>query len=84
MNQIMLLYAIWDTVAENYGFVFEQQNHGTAVRSIRTQMNADDNKDDYQLHCLGEFNHKTGTIKLNPDGNINIPWQEKEVRGDPL
>ena len=58
------LYVVNDRVAETSGPIFEARNHGVATRKYKHMLNEEKalNVDDYQLLCIGEFDHDVNLI----------------------
>lgn len=52
-TDLVHLYAIYDTVAEEFGPLYQAINDGVALRNYFNFMVNIDFKDDYQLHHIG-------------------------------
>lgn len=57
------LYCIYDRVAEESGPVFEAKNDGVAMRKFQMFMEDKPFAEDYQLNCIGEYDHETGCVE---------------------
>jgi len=69
-NQI---YAVYDTVAESFGFLFECANDMVAKRTVNNGFSNNPDKKDYKLIKLGQFDHSTGHILIhNPEVEISL------------
>lgn len=57
----MKLYSVCDSVAEEYGPVFEAKNDDVAKRSFKQILDKSSvSPADFELCCIGEFDHETG------------------------
>lgn len=61
----MKLYTIYDKLAEQSGPIFEDSNDMTAIRTFHAVIKQ--NKDDYDLYSLGEYNRNTCEITFNKE-----------------
>lgn len=78
---VLLIYSIWDKVAEEAGPLFTAKSDAVAIRSYRIALRESE-PSEHVLYCLGEFN----TEKVDVDGlphprEIFIP---KEVKANGL
>jgi len=71
-NQI---YALYDTVAESYGFLFESPNDQVAKRTVNNGFANNPDKKDYKLVKLAQFDHCTGHILVH-DQEVEIPLEK--------
>jgi len=70
----LMIYSIFDNVAQVYNRPYYMVNSGMATRSFTDEVNrpSDDNPmykhpNDYDLYLLGEFDDETGTVvTVNP------------------
>jgi len=74
----MNLYTILDTVANEYGPVFEAGNHGVAKRAFRQMLSKEvTHPDEYSLYCIGEVDKKslklTNKIEVVCNGDSAVP-----------
>lgn len=57
------VYSIYDSVAEQYGPVFNCNNDGVAIRNYKQALDSVKySQDDWILYCLGTFEDETGVI----------------------
>lgn len=70
------LYGVYDKRAESYTGLFSSENDSTAVRSFQGSIAQvpDDFLADYELHCLADYDDKTGAIfqPVNPSSKPEI------------
>jgi len=61
------LFTVYDSVAEDYGPIFEAKNEVVAVRSFKQMLQNPNNPvviEDFLLYYLGEYDHDTAVIEL--------------------
>ena len=68
------LYSIFDTVAEQYGPLFQAANVDVANRSFKNLIERPENgvtdPSEYELHYIGEFDYESGDLEPAPDGAV--------------
>lgn len=63
------LFSVRDSVADEFGPVFEAKNVGTAIRKYKDLLSQDAfkaNKDEFELFRLGTFDHVSGVLEVFP------------------
>ncbi len=57
------IYSIYDSVAEEYGPIFNAKSDAVAKRAVSGILNSGEiRSNDYDLYCLGTYNTDTGEI----------------------
>lgn len=59
------LYSIYDNIAEVFNKPFTEINDNSATRSFVESLNDRNNKTDYDLYRVGEFNDSNGELVSN-------------------
>lgn len=60
------LYTIKDTIADEFGPLFQAKNDGVASRQFKHLLQREDldfNNNEYLLYCVGEWNTEDGNFK---------------------
>lgn len=68
----MRLYAIYDTVAREFGPPFISINDETAVRSARREFMNIPSATDFVVHYLGDYDAVTGAIVVRTEGPLKM------------
>jgi len=77
MEKVRYLYVVHDTVADEYGPIFEAVNDQVAHRSFKTILKQATYPDDFQLVSLGYINDDMVLISELRDVNIILESMEK-------
>lgn len=63
------IFTVKDTKAQTYETPFAQRNEIVALRTFSAEVNREDprntlwtNPEDFELHCIGDFNMETGDL----------------------
>ncbi|WNK13202.1 MAG: nonstructural protein [Microvirus sp.] len=77
----LVLYAIKDTVGEEFGPIFGAKNDATAYRSFAQTMADNKYPQEFLLHSVGTYNTETGIIEAFPQPQTLkvIDMTEKEI-----
>lgn len=59
------MFSIYDVVAEVFNKPFTELNAASAIRAFTGAMKDNENRNDYQLIHIGEFDELNGTITPN-------------------
>ena len=71
----MKLFTIYDKIAGESGPLFEAKNEQVAIRQYDQLISQQEDilsKDDFQLMCVGEYDHETMDL-------LNYSWQDQSV-----
>lgn len=61
----MHLYYVYDRMADEYGPIFEQRNHGVARRTFEQMVQKWAGRpEEYRLYCVGDKDQETGLIHI--------------------
>jgi len=75
------IYGIYDTVAEQYGPLFEAKNDGVAQRNFEQLTKDTQYGSEYDLYRLGSFNHDTGQGSFTEPAQVRVTLSQ-EVQND--
>jgi hypothetical protein len=79
----MFLYHIFDTIADDAGPLFAAKNDGVAWRNYQDLLKKSPVPDDFELYCVGSFNHDDMTGSFDSPYKVKIEtfhsFEEKEV-----
>nr|QJB19765.1 MAG: nonstructural protein [Microvirus sp.] len=81
----MVLYSIYDSLAQESSPVFESKNNSTAIRACLEVFRGPDHPsvEGYQLQILGEVEHDDG-VKINLFDTVISINLEREFTAEPL
>lgn len=68
------IYAIYDTVAEEGGPVFCAVNDGVAMRQFRQLVQGTENRNDFELYYLADYDSKC--VEISETIKSQVPVQE--------
>lgn len=68
-----LLFSLFDTVAEQFGPIFQSANTNTAIRSVQSmKIRA---HEDFKLYLVGEWDMESGRLKAREVSEfLRIEW----------
>jgi hypothetical protein len=66
----MFVYAIFDTLALEYGPLFEAKNNNVALRSFNDLVRRSGRPEEYRLFCFGEV--------TRTDNDIEVGWYKSK------
>lgn len=76
--RITQLYTIYDTIAKDFGPVFESPNDGVAVRNFNQALKDNPYKSDYKLYCTGTIARTNAGFVINGFGHIELVNMDSE------
>lgn len=59
----VLLFAVYDRIAQDYAQPFQSKNEDTATRSFLAGAEGQPNNEDFELYEVGEYDTSNGLIK---------------------
>lgn len=82
-KELFNVYALYDTVAEEYGNPIIARNDGMIKRILVNQLAKTENKDDYELYHIAHYSIGTGDMISMEHRKIHLGMiKETEVEGE--